>query len=142
LLLYACAALVLNLLWELLPLPLYTVWRTSTAGELAFAVLHCAGGDVLIATAALALAVLLLGGADWPVAHWARVAAMTVLFGLAYTVLSEWLNVYIRRTWAYSEWMPIVPGLSIGLSPVLQWIVVPAMSLAWLRQRRARSHAS
>jgi hypothetical protein len=38
------------------------------------------------------------------------------------------MNVYVRRSWAYSELMPAVPlaGYRIGLSPLLQWIVVPA----------------
>jgi hypothetical protein len=35
-------------------------------------------------------------------------------------------------SWAYSDWMPVIPiaGLSIGLSPLLQWIVVPAAAFA------------
>jgi hypothetical protein len=141
LLVYACTSFGLDLLWELLQLPLYTVWRTASVRELAFALMHCTLGDVLISTASLVLAVLMLGGGAWPARRWTRVAAMAVVLGLAYTLLSERLNVYVRRTWAYSEWMPLVPGLGIGLSPLLQWIVVPAMSFAWLRQRRTRSHA-
>ena len=57
---------------------------------------------------------------------------LTVLFGLAYTIFSEWLNVVVRASWGYSDWMPIVPifGLRIGLSPLMQWLVVPAAALA------------
>ena len=47
--------------WEAAPLPLYTIWRTGTPGEKAFAVVHCTGGDPLIALACLALA-LVVGG--------------------------------------------------------------------------------
>jgi hypothetical protein len=43
----------------------------------------------------------------------------------------------VRASWAYSDWMPVIPiaGLSIGLSPLLQWIVVPAAAFAITRAR-------
>lgn len=46
---------------EFAHMPLYTLWRTGTPGEIVFAALHCAGGDVLIATASLVLALRRLG---------------------------------------------------------------------------------
>lgn len=56
---YLAAMLALNLVWEVAQLPLYTLWVEGTPGEIAFAVLHCTGGDALIAAAALAVAILL-----------------------------------------------------------------------------------
>lgn len=53
-----------NLLWEAAHLPLYTIWRTGTWQENAFAVLRCTGGDLLIATASLTLALVLVGHRD------------------------------------------------------------------------------
>ena len=38
---YMVASAILHLVWELLQLPLYTIWRTGTAREIAFSVLHC-----------------------------------------------------------------------------------------------------
>ncbi len=55
-----------------------------------------------------------------------RVAVAAISVGLTYTAFSEWLNVYVRHSWTYAELMPIIPGTGIGLSPILQWIVVPA----------------
>ena len=37
----------------------------------------------------------------------------------------------VRRNWSYSDLMPVIPSLGIGLSPVLQWVVIPALAL-WL----------
>jgi len=51
--------------------------------------------------------------------------------GAAYTVYSEWLNTGVRMAWAYSELMPVVPGIGTGLSPLLQWLVLPPLGL-WL----------
>ena len=37
-----------NLAWEIMQLPLYTIWASGTWRELVFAVVHCTLGDVLI----------------------------------------------------------------------------------------------
>ena len=100
---YLGAAVLGNLAWELAPLPLYTLWQTATPGALGFAVLHCTGGDILIALTSLMLALVLAGNVAWPDCHFRRVATLTIVFGVSYTVFSEWLNVTVRHTWA----MPI-----------------------------------
>jgi hypothetical protein len=132
---YLGATAVGNLVWETLHLPLYTIWTTETAREQAFAVVHCTLGDLLIALSALTLALVVVGDPDWPRRRFQRIAFLAVIFGLAYTLFSEWLNVVVRASWAYSDHMPVLSlfGLTIGLSPLLQWIVVPAAAfgIAW-----------
>lgn len=120
-----------DLAWEAAHLPLYTLWRTGTAGGKLFAVVHCTFSDLLIALASLALGLVLAGHRDWPVRRFGAVAALTVAFGLGYTAFSEWLNIVVRESWAYSELMPVVPvfGFEVGVSPLLQWVVVPAVAL-------------
>jgi hypothetical protein len=122
---------ILNLIWEFSHLPLYTLWETGTAFELAFAALHCTGGDVLIALSTLMLALFLAGDDAWPARGYARVAALTILLGVAYTVFSEWLNIVVREAWAYRDLMPVIPILDAGLSPVLQWLLVPLAAFWW-----------
>lgn len=125
--------------WEAAHLPLYTLWRTGIAREKLFAVVHCTLGDLLIAVASLALALVLAGHRDWPVRRFKVVGALTVAFGLGYTVFSEWLNIVVRGSWAYSELMPVVPilGFELGVSPLLQWFVVPALALHAARRAGA-----
>jgi uncharacterized membrane protein len=120
-----------NLAWETAQLPLYTIWYEGTPGEIAFAVAHCTGGDILIASASLLLALLLAARATWPDETYRRVAAVTVTFAVAYTVFSEWLNTEVCGSWAYSELMPVVPVLDAGLSPLAQWIVIPIAAFWW-----------
>ena len=128
---YLAATLALNLVWEAVQLPLYTLWNEGTASSRAFAVLHCTAGDVLIALAVLAGALVVVGNAAWPMQRAGRVVAATMAAGLAYTVFSEWLNIEVRRSWAYSDLMPVLPPLGTGLSPLLQWLVVPTAALGW-----------
>ena len=114
-----------NLIWEFAHLPLYTLWETGTVEEIAFAAIHCTGGDILIALSTVMLSLFLFGTGAWPGKRRLPVVAGTVVFGVAYTIFSEWLNIEIREAWAYSELMPVIPVLEAGLSPVLQWIIIP-----------------
>lgn len=125
-----------NLAWETLQLPLYTIWRTGTLREQAFAVVHCTLGDLLIALSSLALALMIVGQSSWPSSRFWQVAGVTIIFGIGYTAFSEWLNVVVRVSWAYSEWMPVIPlfGFRLGLSPLLQWIVVPTAAFGLVRR--------
>jgi len=125
-----------HLFWESLQLPLYTIWTTGTAWEQTFAVAHCTLGDVLIALSTLALATVIAGRGRWPREQFWLVAGIAMSFGVAYTVFSEWLNVVIRASWAYSDWMPVISGfgLRIGLSPLLQWLAVPGLAFFITKQ--------
>ncbi|MEO6268916.1 MAG: hypothetical protein ABIP08_01280 [Lautropia sp.] len=124
---YLVVILLGNLLWEFAQMPLYTIWSIGTWHEIFFAAVHCTAGDVLIALASLTLALLIAGVDDWPVQRSRHVAAVALVLGLAYTVFSEWINIVIRASWAYSALMPTlnINGFDIGLSPIMQWILVP-----------------
>ena len=128
---YILLASAMNLVWEVAQLPLYTIWRTAEERDLVYAVLHCTAGDVMILAAALLLALLLVGDGAWPGRSYARVAVAATTFGVGYAVLSEWLNVEILRNWAYAPTMLLLPPLGTGLTPFLQWLVVPPVAL-WL----------
>lgn len=126
-----------SLAWESAQLPLYTIWRGGSLREIVFAVLHCTGGDLLIASASLLGALVVAGDERWPQARFHAVALIAMLGGLAYTIFSEWLNTEIRGSWTYSEWMPTLPLIGIGVSPVTQWIAVPLIAFWWARRPMA-----
>ncbi len=127
---YLGAIAVGNLVWEAIQLPLYTLWRTATPPYLLFAVLHCWVGDLLIASFSLALSIIVVGR-GWPSRNYAATGMLAVLLGLSYTVFSEWLNVVVRESWAYAPAMPRVPPFGTGLSPLLQWLIVPTAGFVW-----------
>ena len=53
---YLAVLMALMLAWEVAQLPLYTIWREASAGDIAFAVLHCTAGDALIGMGSLGAA--------------------------------------------------------------------------------------
>jgi len=121
--LWATVAFVLNLIWEIAHVRLYTIWAAGDGMSIAWSLLHCSLGDVVIALAMFALAAVVLQRADWPaVRPWAG-GAIVVIGAIAFTAWSEWYNVYRAGNWGYTARMPMIFG--IGLSPLAQWIVLP-----------------
>jgi hypothetical protein len=136
---YLAAGTFANLVWEVLQLPLYTLWATGSPGDQAFAIVHCTAGDILISIAALSTALLVFGKRRWPDAHFGRVAAATIVIGAGYTIYSEWLNTSVLSNWSYSDLMPIVPVLGTGVAPLLQWLIVPAIALTAAKRSSHRA---
>ena len=132
LLLWSALAFVLNLAWEIAHVRLYTIWALADGMGVARAVLHCSVGDVVIALAMFALAGMIFRRADWPASRpW--VGGAIVVFGaMAYTVWSEWHNVYRAGNWGYTAAMPLIFG--IGLTPLLQWLILPPLMVLAYRK--------
>lgn len=128
---YIPATAIAHLLWEIAQLPLYTIWTEASRESIAFAVVHCTAGDVLIAASALLLAMCALAPRGFPERGLIRVAIAAMLIGVAYTVFSEWFNTTLRASWTYAPTMPRLPGLGTGLAPFLQWLVLPPALIAW-----------
>ena len=74
------------------------------------------------------------GDHEWPASRFWPVAVSTVLMGLIFTTYSEWMNVEVRHSWAYTDLMPRLPPLGTGLSPLLQWLVLPVLAFAVMRR--------
>jgi len=122
----------LSLVWELAQLPLYTIVSEREWWYVAYAVAHCTAGDVVIGALSLVCALVLTRAG--PVRSWrtTRVAVATAVVAVAYTVASEWMNVHLMRSWNYAPAMPLIDlgPFEIGLSPVVQWLVVVPSAIA------------
>jgi hypothetical protein len=134
---------VLNLIWEMAHVRLYTLWYEATPAYMAFSIVHCTAGDVLIGAAALFTALIAARAGPLAHWHWRPLGVLTALIGLAYTIFSEWMNITWLRSWTYAESMPKVEvaGFELGLTPVAQWLVVPPLALYLCRVRLARDLA-
>ncbi|MEO7475251.1 MAG: hypothetical protein ABI860_10715 [Gemmatimonadales bacterium] len=126
-------AFLLHFVWEMLQVPLYARLGAARHWQ---AVLLCAratGGDVAMALASYGAAALWTHDRLW-LSRSAGGSGRPICLatGLLTTVVLERLNVYVWQTWTYTPAMPTLFG--IGLAPVLQWLVVPLLTL-WLARR-------
>lgn len=121
----------LNLAWEVAHVRLYTLWTEAEPAYIAFSVVHCTLGDILIGGLALLLALILGREGELLQWRWRRITLLAMVFGLGYTIFSEWMNITILRTWVYGEAMPRlnVGAFDIGLTPLAQWLVLPPLAL-------------
>ena len=83
---YLGACAILHFVWEVRQLPLYAIWSTGTFSEIAFAILHCTTGDLMIASLSLLIALLVLGNFAWPSERFVAVMVTTLGIGIGYTV--------------------------------------------------------
>jgi hypothetical protein len=104
--LWSALAFVLNLVWEIAQVRLYTIWAAADGMSVAWALLHCTLGDVMIALVMFALAGAVLWRADWPASRPWTGGAIVVIGAMAFTAWSEWYNVYRVGNWGYTASMP------------------------------------
>ena len=133
--------LPLNFVWELAQMPLYE----EQGDWLAFAV-HCiipSLGDGVIVLMIFGVGWLALRRMDWFARPGLTGYGLMLVTGFLIAVLIEWGAVYVLDRWRYAASMPILPGLGIGLSPVLQMLILPPvifkLTAWWLDKRRRRT---
>jgi hypothetical protein len=126
---------LLNLVWEMLQIPFF---RGMTEARHWDAVLLCTQatlGDVGIALVAFWIVACLGGGRTWPLRPSAgQIAGFTAL-GMIATMAFELLATKMWDLWSYSEAMPVIPFLEVGLVPLLQWTVLPPL-VTWFVHRQ------
>jgi hypothetical protein len=59
---------------------------------------------------------------------------VTMLLGLLGAVITEWLALHLGW-WGYGPSMPRVPGTELGVSPLVQFVVLPLVVLFWALPR-------
>lgn len=130
--------LVLELIWEIIQFPLFTIWHEESWSNILFALIHCTLGDLMILLAAYWIVALLNRNRHWYQLNTLRNALLFTFIGLTYTVYSEYINVSIRGSWEYNELMPIIPFLGTGAAPFFQWVLIPPL-LLWLMHKVTKS---
>lgn len=118
------AGVVLNYIWDVSQAVLYV-------GMISIAAIswHCfvaALGDGVIVLVIHAAGWLVFGKPGWFVHPRAAQIVFLLGFDLAIAVAVEWAAVYWLHRWSYTSQMPLIPGLGIGVTPVLQMLVLPA----------------
>ena len=128
-------AFLLNFVWELLQMPLFTGFADFQYYQV---ILHCIKatfGDVVISLVAFAGACLIARSRMWIILTKNSGVVAFLAIGLVITIVFELLATGPLNRWEYGELMPMVPVIGVGVSPVAQWIIVPLLQL-WFVKRQ------
>ena len=132
----AVFAILLNLPWEFLQVPFFRQMPSSEHWEGVKACTRATFGDAVIMLIAY-WGVAVRGGRHWLLHSGTLQLAAFITIGLVITIAIEKLAVagFWIDNWTYSAHMVIVPGLEVGLTPLLQWIVLPPLVI-WFCKRQ------
>ena len=131
-------ALLLNYPWELIQAPLFEGMAAAPHWEAVKVCTRATFGDgiiMLIAFWAVAVAVRsrrwLLNPRAWQVAAFIAVGVLITIVLEHFATRSS----HPLWGWEYSSLMPTLPVLGTGLTPLLQWIMLPGLVL-WFSRRQ------
>ena len=95
--------------------------------------IHCTFGDVLLTLGSFWLVSIVSHTRRWPVKLNRLNFIGFIMIGIIGTVISERINVHLLNSWSYNQSMPVIPWLKVGLTPFLQWIVIPPVAILLVR---------
>jgi len=133
-------AFALNWLWEMLQMPAYAEMAGRSWSESALRRALAALADVGFTCAAHATGALAAGYLSWGMSGKWNIYATGALVAGAIGTAAEWDAVRSGR-WSYTDRMPMVPVLGLGLWPVLQLALLAPLAFAiaaWCAGRIAR----
>lgn len=122
---------LVHFVWEMLQVPWFTGMLEASHGSVVSLCVRATLGDVLILLAAFWAGSAVVRHRGWLVTGQRMPAVITVAAGVITTVIFEWLATGALGRWSYAEAMPVIPGIGIGLTPFLQWLLLPPLAL-WL----------
>ena len=116
--------------YEMLQSPFYRDTYTETFNELLYRRAHCSVGDVLILLAFFWITSWIWRSRAWPEHGGWKPRAFFAASAFIYSMAAEFYYVEIARTWAYMDSMPRLPMTGLGLTVVMQWLVLPWIILS------------
>lgn len=128
---------LLHFAWEMLQVPWFDGMLEASHGTVVWLCTRATFGDVVILIVAFWIGSATARQRGWIVPGLRLPALVTIAAGLLITVVFEWLATGILDRWSYADSMPVIPGLGIGLTPFLQWLLLPPLAL-WLTGNHIR----
>lgn len=127
-------AFLLNFVWEVLQTPFF-VDISDKINTIIWYRFHCTLGDVMICLAGFWFVALIVRSRSWLLNPTKKKILLFVAFGVSYTIFSEIKNVSLNKLWAYSDFMPVIPYIDVGIMPLIQWIIIPPLLVFIVRRQ-------
>ena len=101
---------------------------------------HCAFmglGDGVLILVIFFIGRIVRGCWEWFDHPGVRGYATMLISGLAISVATELMMVYVAHRWSYTESMPLILGLGVGITPIAQMLILPPF-VFWIVARLRR----
>ncbi len=131
----AVFSFLLNFVWEYIQAPTYAGMIEMNHWDGIKLCTSATFGDVGFALTAFWITSLASRSRQWIFEPKAWQLLLFLGVGIGLTIGFEFYYTTISLRWTYSELMPLVPPFGTGLSPLLQWVVVPLLVL-WFARRQ------
>jgi len=131
----AIFSFLLNFVWEIWQVPFF-VGMPSVPHWVGVAICTQATfGDVAISLVAF-WCVAALARSRWWIINSSRSQAVGfVAVGLVITVIFEALATGTLERWSYAPSMPTLPVLGTGILPLFQWVLLPPLTIWFVRRQ-------
>lgn len=124
----------LHFFWEMIQVPFFSGMAEVPHADVVWLCTRAAFGDANIAVVAYAGAAATARHGFWLAKDWpVRAVTAWLAVGLVITVVFEAWATGAGARWSYAPEMPRVPLVGTGALPLLQWLVIPTLSLFPLR---------
>ncbi len=126
-------ALLLNYPWEIFHSALYLP-SPAIKAILPLYLIRAAAIDALIINGIYWLIALINRNSRWIENIKPKDYFLSALFGLLISIFIEIRAVYFLGKWQYSASMPIIPFIPVGLTPILQMLVLPILTFMIIKK--------
>lgn len=126
---------LLNFVWEFAQAPLFEGMARSPHWTAILVCARATAGDVVIALGAFWAVSTSCRSRRWVLDPTRAQLAGFIAVGVVVTTVMEWLATHAWDRWTYGSSMLVVPGIEIGVAPLLQWIVVPPIVIWFVRRQ-------
>lgn len=123
----AILSFALHFVWEFLQVPAYEGMATLPHWEGIKTCTAATAGDVGLALLAFWTTAAAFRSRRWIMHPRPPQLALFVATGVVLTVGLEFYYIEVTGRWVYSELMPRIPPFGTGLTPLLQWLVIPLL---------------
>lgn len=117
-------AFLFNVLWEILQIPLFK-GGTYSWSHIVFCVLASVADVIMVLLVYFGFALIYKNSLWIQNLNLIRIGFLILTGGIGAILAEAW---YLSNpTWTYADTMPVIPILNAGLSPVLQFMILPLL---------------
>lgn len=126
---------LLNFFWEIWQAPLFGGMDKLTHFESNMSCTQAALGVVVILLVAFWIIALSARSRSWIIHPTTVQVSGFIIIGIVISMIFEAVAINFLNRWQYVVVMPTLPILGTGITPVLQWLIIPPIIVSTLRKR-------